>query len=182
MKMYIPVPDFRKSAQILDRELLRQTALECATALRSLTGVEKLRDWSWKSRPGIEMWRTYECALYTYFSILNVEMVTRGMKPLLYPLPMIQNCKLVLPHWFGEHSFHVAQQSELIRTEKLRSTVPGTGILVRKQGQKSPDYYRSLFPDVPDNIRFYWPKPAEGTNAGYICNHPGLRAVAEIMS
>jgi len=50
-----------------------------------------------------------------------------------------------LPPWLGDDEFHRSHQSSLVR--------------------KDPDHYRSLFPDVPDDLPYVWPVKSERTLA-----------------
>jgi hypothetical protein len=44
---------------------------------------------------------------------------------------------LVMPSWIGDRNFHISHQSNLVR--------------------KDPEFYRPLFPTVPDNLEYIWP-------------------------
>ncbi len=45
----------------------------------------------------------------------------------------------LLPPWLGDEAFHLAHRSSLLR--------------------KDPEWYRPLFPDVPDDLEYVWPVP-----------------------
>lgn len=46
-----------------------------------------------------------------------------------------------MPRWLADEEFHRSHRSSLVR--------------------KDPDFYRPLFPDVPDDLPYVWPERSE---------------------
>ena len=91
------------------------------------------------------MWRGYEVALCFYGLAMCHEWKRRGYKDTLTEYFTSKGKELLAegkkfdgpPDWFTDPEFHQAHQSNLVR--------------------KAPEFYRPLFPDVPDDLPYIWP-------------------------
>lgn len=142
MQTFLPYPDFRASAAVLDRPRLGKQRVESLQALRALT----IPDYGWQSHPAIRMWMGYVPALTQYGLAMADEWVRQGgadstRAQILEFAPEVQATagRLSMPPWFGDTELHRSHQSNLIR--------------------KDPEFYGRLFPGVPDNLEYVWPEP-----------------------
>lgn len=176
MQTFLPYPDFEKSAHVLDDKRLNKQIVETYQILRILCGLSSGR--GWRSHPAVNMWKTYECALYLYWSCCINEWVSRSNFSKFYPLPVINNCKLIMPYWFGDLDFHLSHQSNLVRKE-IQSGVLGHILTVSKI--HTDVHYRSIFGDIPNNINYIWPKPISDDKE-YICKNRNLVEIIRSFS
>lgn len=130
MQTFLPYADFARSAQILDYRRLGKQRVEAHGALQSLHTHNR-----WYKSPAVKMWEGYEDALRMYMNVCIDEWVARGYRNTMKKLPHSPNPEM--PPWFGDARFHLSHQSALVR--------------------KFPDYYRRIFPGVPDDIPYFWP-------------------------
>ena len=74
MQTFLPYPNFRESAKVLDRQRLGKQRVETLQILRCLAGETE----GWKNHPAVKMWRGYEIALTMYRLAICNEWVSRG--------------------------------------------------------------------------------------------------------
>ncbi|MFF6781221.1 MSMEG_6728 family protein [Streptomyces sp. NPDC012510] len=149
MQTFLPYPDFRASALVLDRRRLGKQRVEALQVLRGLV----VPGYGWRRHPAVRMWAGYEEALVRYG--LEVCAVWReqghqdscaatlvadfaAFRP---HTPVRDQPRLAaageLPPWLGEDAFHRSHRSALVR--------------------KDPTTYAPLFPGVPDDLPYVWP-------------------------
>jgi hypothetical protein len=130
MQTFLPYADFYKSAKILDFRRLGKQRVECLQLLKG----------QWKNHPIAKMWKGFEYQLAEYGKAICLEWKSRGYKDTCYnKISELQKQfnDTGLPSWFGNEEFHKAHMSNLIR--------------------KKQEYYRELFPDVRDDIKYIYP-------------------------
>ena len=130
MQTFLPYPDFKKSAEVLDNKRLGSQRAEVLTILR----------FGWRNHPASKMWRGYEYQLAEYGLAICREWVKRGYKDNTAEKIKIEQKKFKnkgLPPWFGGKKFHTSHKSNLLR--------------------KNPDHYSKFFPDTPDDLPYHWP-------------------------
>ena len=154
MQTFLPYPSFARSAAVLDRRRLGKQRVEALQILRALTRP----DYGWQHHPAVGMWRGHEEALVAYGATVCEEWCRRGspdtcLEQMLHEvgidaLRSQRELRLAsaLPPWLGRRKFHRSHQSALVR--------------------KQPDWYRPLFPDVPDDLPYVWPVPARNGPTG----------------
>jgi hypothetical protein len=138
MQTFLPYADFELSAEVLDHRRLGKQRVETMQIMTALCGGR-----GWTNHPAVKMWRGYEESLLRYQDAICRQWVFRGYRDTcwdktldildLADIPKAQED----PWWLGAEDFHRAHQSNLIR--------------------KNPEYYRPLFPGVPDNLEYLWP-------------------------
>lgn len=135
MQTFLPYPDFAQSAAALDYRRLGKQRVEAKQIYLALTEP----DYGWKNHPAVKMWIGHETALLAYGATICSEWRARGYKDSLLPWFNERFCGqfLQFPHWLLDEKFCLSHRSNLVR--------------------KDPDFYRPLFPNVPDNLPYIWP-------------------------
>ena len=156
MQTFLPHPDFEASARALDLRRLGKQRVEAIQVIRAIVRP----DYGWRHHPAALMWRGYEEALGRYGLTMAEVWVDRGFADTTADtiradlaaagIDQIRSQAQLaragrLPPWLGDDEFHRSHQSSLVR--------------------KDPDHYRSLFPDVPDDLPYVWPVKSERTLA-----------------
>lgn len=139
MQTFLPHKSFKESARALDYRRLGKQRVETWQIIQAMNGKTK----GWVNHPATVMWRKYEFALTVYGIVICKEWIARGYKDSMLErfelhLEQLKQRKLFFefPAWLGGQ-IHKTHQSNLLR--------------------KNPEYYKELFPDVPDNLDYYWP-------------------------
>ena len=151
MQTFLPYADFEASARVLDAKRLGKQRVECLQVLRGLT----VPTYGWRHHPAVKMWRGHLEALGRY-SLTCCEVwveggfgdtcaATIGTELAANGVPRVRRQEELaaaglLPPWLGDEAFHLSHRSALVR--------------------KDPDFYRPLFPDVPDDLPYVWPGAA----------------------
>ena len=144
MQTFLPYPGFRASAAVLDDKRLGKQRVEVFQILRALTWPT----YAWKNHPATVMWRGCVPALVAYGLACIDEWEARGRadstrQALLefsggrVPSYDVLRDSGGLPPWLGWDAVHASHQSALVR--------------------KEPEFYRAVFPDVPDDLPYLWP-------------------------
>lgn len=150
MQTFLPFPDFTATARVLDMRRLGKQRVEALQVLRGLT----VPGYGWRRHPAVRMWAGYEEALTRYGldicerwcaaghadtcrSLLRRELRsgTRVAEPRAQPQLAAAG---ELPPWLGDPAFHRSHQSALLR--------------------KDAGHYAPLFPGVPDDLPYLWPR------------------------
>lgn len=149
MQTFLPYPDFRASATVLDQRRLGKQRVEALQVLRALIRP----DYGWRHHAAAAMWAGYEEALTRYGLDVCAVWRSRGYgdsvaASLATDLADATGSTHVrgqyglaasgdLPPWLGDLEFHRSHQSALVR--------------------KDPDHYGRYFPDVPPGLPYVWP-------------------------
>ena len=135
MITFLPHPNFQISARCLDIRRLGNQRSEAKLLIDLLEGRRFSK--RWKASPAYRMWIGYTPVLKLYYQAIVDEFVARGynnhMK--VYPRELINIDKW--PWWYEIEELYISHQSNLIR--------------------KKPEFYKKLWPDIPDNLPYYWP-------------------------
>ena len=118
MQTFLPYPDFKQSAQVLDWKRLGKQRVEGMQLLKAITGEKKLDGNSykgWVNHPATEMWSLYPDVLKIYTNEMINEWIRRGYKNNMdiYEVPQT----FILPVWLGNKSFHASHRSNLLRKD-----------------------------------------------------------------
>jgi Pyrimidine dimer DNA glycosylase len=144
VQTFLPYPDFRASAAVLDTPRLGKQRVETYQILRALTWPT----YAWKNHPAVRMWRGFVPALVVYgFAVCDAwEAAGRAdatRSALLdFSGGVVPDWQELydagqLPPWLGHDDVHRSHQAALVR--------------------KDPERYRPYFPDVPDDLPYTWP-------------------------
>lgn len=146
MQTFLPFPNYAQTARVLDRQRLRIQRVEVVQILNALHDVRKDENKppAYANHPATKMWAGFEAQLCEYGLVMCEEWIERGYRDscktkIEYHMEAATAADFTmdLPPWMGDHDFHRAHQSNLIR--------------------KDPEYYTRYFPDVPDNLPYIWP-------------------------
>lgn len=143
MQTFLPLPDYKMSADALDSKRLGKQRVEVLQILNALHEIS----YGWQNHPAVRMWRNYEPQLCEYGLTICEVWIARGYKDSCASKieKHLDWCtaglyELEKPPWFGDEAFHLSHQSNLIR--------------------KDPLYYGPLFPGVPNDLPYVWPVSA----------------------
>jgi hypothetical protein len=136
MQTFLPFEDFRESAEILDAKRLGKQRVETLQILNALADPK----YGWQQHPAVKMWRGHGLFLIRYGVAICDSWKLYGYKDtckdkILSRLSIFRD-QNVRPVWLGNEEFHRSHQSNLIRKDL---------------------YYKTLWPDVPDNLPYVWP-------------------------
>ncbi len=168
------MPSFEESAKCLDNKRLGKQRVECLQILNILkTGPYQCKvckfNWDycecsygnrridknfiktpWYNHPAVQMWKGYEWALFDYACAICLEWRGRGYKDTIYDkldlvmtfekpqdLTIITRKENNTTPWLGNNNFHLSHKSNLIR--------------------KFPEHYKKFWPDVPNDLPYWWP-------------------------
>jgi hypothetical protein len=135
MQIFLPYPDIEQSARVLDTQRLMKQRVESLQILNTIQG----KSAGWRSHPAVKMVKDYPAWLCLYSIKICQEARRRGYVDNLLPhfeRELLTYPYIIQPHWLGSY-LHKTHQSNLIR--------------------KKPDYYSSKFPNIPDNLPYFWP-------------------------
>lgn len=142
MQTFLPYPDFEKTAKCLDYKRLGKQRVEAYQILRILLNISPKT--GWRNHPAVLMWKEYEWSLADYGLKMCYEWKKRGYRDNLSDYFLNALIKMAnghylmtVPSWIGNRNFHLSHQSNLVR--------------------KLPEHYKKYFPDVPNDLLYYWP-------------------------
>jgi hypothetical protein len=147
VQTFLPYPDDRASAAVLDDRRLGKQRVEVLQVLRALTFV----GYGWQNHPAVRMWRGFVPALVAYGAAVCDEWAARGRADAVKETVLaftggaepdrdLLVARGQVPPWLGVEAVHVSHRSALVR--------------------KDPGHYRRWFPDVPDDLPYVWPRAA----------------------
>lgn len=148
VQTFLPYADFERSARALDRKRLGKQRVETIQVIRALTRP----DYGWQSHPAVLMWKGFEEALGRYglaccgawtelgFGDTCALTIAKDLRAAgittVRTQPELAAAE-ALPPWLGDEALHGSHQSALVRKDR--------------------EHYRTLFPDVPDDVAYVWP-------------------------
>lgn len=133
MQTFMPLPDYLKSMQCLDRSRLgNQVWREGLTLLRG----------KWKNHPASKMWRGHEYHLGLYLlEGLKVLKERTGKDYIEIKEKIEYEMKKYIntgpPAWLGNNEFHASHRSKLLN--------------------KNPEWYSKFGWAEPNNLEYIWP-------------------------
>ncbi|MFJ8630866.1 MSMEG_6728 family protein [Streptomyces sp. NPDC093568] len=149
MQTFLPDPDFRRTALLLDRRRLGKQRVEALQVLRGLT----VPGYGWRRHPAVRMWTGYEEALVRYgLEICRVwreqghqdtcaASLVAGLAGHRPGAEVREQPELAaageLPPWLGDEAFHDSHRSALLRKDR--------------------EAYAGRFPGVPADLPYVWP-------------------------
>ena|ERR1051326_8000535 len=137
MNTFLPYSNFDECARVIDNKRLWKQILEADGLIRLILD-QKVKS-HWRNHPCYKMWQNHPKALTLYRNIFVNEWMRRRLflPPFINLINQEEQANEWFPSWLGNKTLHLSHQSNLVR--------------------KNPECYRKFFPDVPDNIPYYWP-------------------------
>ncbi len=135
MQIFLPYADIEQSALVLDTQRLMKQRVESLQILNTIQGKSE----GWRSHPAVRMIKDYPAWLCLYSIKICQEARRRGYVDNLLPhfeKEILTYPYIIQPHWLGSY-LHKTHQSNLIR--------------------KKPEFYGPKFPNIPDNLPYFWP-------------------------
>jgi hypothetical protein len=135
MQIFLPYADIEQTARALDTQRLMKQRVESYQILNTLQGKSK----GWANHPAVKMIKPYQAWLCLYSIKICQEARRRGYVDNLLPhfeKEILTYPYIIQPHWLGSY-LHTTHQSNLVR--------------------KDAGFYRPKFPNVPDNLPYFWP-------------------------
>jgi hypothetical protein len=144
VQTFLPYPGFAESAAVIDDRRLGKQRVETFQVLRAIVWPT----YGWKNHPAVVMWRGFVPALVAYGVAVCDEWTARGRADATREQLLEFSggrehtwAELLdqgqLPPWIGSEPVHLSHRSALLR--------------------KDAEYYRDVFPDVPDDLPYVWP-------------------------
>jgi Pyrimidine dimer DNA glycosylase len=148
VQTFLPYADFERSARVLDAKRLGKQRVETIQVVRALT----VPGYGWANHPAVLMWKGFEEALGRYGFVccevwtelgfgdtcaltIATDLRRAGVNQVRTQHELADAG--ALPPWLGDEAVHRSHQSALVR--------------------KDPTFYRSMFPEVPDDLPYHWP-------------------------
>jgi hypothetical protein len=137
MQTFLPYSDFYQTASVLDWRRLGKQRVEAKQILLTIDRGDEAK--GWKNHPAVNMWRGYESALAQYGIVICLEWIERGYNDTQLPWfqERVVDNDIELPWWLENDRVLVGHRSNLLR--------------------KNHDHYSQFWPDIPDDIPYYWP-------------------------
>ena len=136
MQTFLPYPQFKLSAKVLDRSRLGKQRVETLQILKAI-----LTQSGWANHPATKMWVGFENALIEYGVAICDEWISRGYKDTcrgkILSFREHFNGETIYPCWLGEKDFHLSHRSNLLR--------------------KNSEYYGKHFTTDPSDLPYIWP-------------------------
>jgi len=135
MQTFVPFPDLKISAQILDMRRLGKQRVETFQLLRVNHGLVS----GWSNHPAAKMWRGHNGGLIAYGVAICEEWIARGYKDTCLDkiLEFGHASTHDMPQWWGDERVHASHRANLLR--------------------KDGDYYGQFgWTDSPD-MPYFWP-------------------------
>lgn len=145
MQTFLTHESYAQTALNLDNKRLGKQRVETLQILNAL----RLPNYGWKHHPAVKMWAGHEFSLCDYGITMCKEWIRRGFNDtcalkidaISREIYFSHNRRIDKPWWVFDERVHRSHRSNLIR--------------------KEPEYYRHLFPGVPDNLPYFWPSQHE---------------------
>lgn len=159
MQTFLPLPNFKETAKVLDRQRCGKQRVEALQILYILVGLDahtvnvaidetnaqtkisKRKKTAWVKHPAVLMWKGHEKALVRYGLTMCQEWISRGYKDtctkkFLYVDSLLRG-EIKNPDWVGDEKFHLSHKSNLVR--------------------KLPSHYGKIWPNVSGDLEYVWP-------------------------
>lgn len=132
MQTFLPYPDFKKSAAVLDPRRLGKQRVEAFQIMRALT----TPTYGWQHHPAVCMWRGYPRALNEYYAAIVEEWIRRGYRNNMPLSLMERDSPTAYPAWLGTTAFHLSHRAALFH--------------------KDPEWYGRYWEALP-KMNYVWP-------------------------
>lgn len=118
MQTFLPYPDFKLSASVLDNKRLGKQRVEAWQIYLALKPSSLSR---WRNHPIVKMWQGSEFSLLHYGIAMCDEWIKRGFVDNLRNKFFAEIPKNLIgyqdPQWLGNKAFHASHRSNLLRKD-----------------------------------------------------------------
>jgi hypothetical protein len=130
--------NFHMNAFCLDPKRLGKQRVETFQILNAMHS-----NAGWRNHPATVMWRPYPDSLLYYGVVMCREWIDRGYNDRLLNrfYDMVRTTEFSLPPWIDDERIIISHRSNLIR--------------------KYPEHYGRLWPEIPNDMPYYWPTERE---------------------
>lgn len=140
MQTFLPYPDFKKCAEVIDNKRLWKQVLEANDILKLYTHNEKS---NWRNHPCVKMWANYSEVLEFYRNTILQEWLNRRI---LRAPKVIKDDTMTLsyiygvmnPPWLPNEALHSSHRAALLK--------------------KNFEHYKQFNWKEKPEINYYWPK------------------------
>lgn len=135
MQTFLPVPDFRKSAELLDKKRAWKQVVEAKQIINAIEKINKREKVAWGKHPAVLMWVGYEDVLNHYYNVFlnhakEVLKINTKMEYMNCSMSWVVDGAFVdreldvrdfhnFPWWFGNEAFHRAMRARLIEKDEV---------------------------------------------------------------
>lgn len=117
MQTFLPYPDYRESAKVLDNRRLGKQRVE---VLQILNAIQDPNRRGWQNHPCTRMWRAHVPALIEYGVAICDEWIQRGFRDTVREklLSRLDNgASPEPPAWLGDPELHASHRSRLLQKD-----------------------------------------------------------------
>ena len=115
MQTFLPHPNFKKTAKVLDYRRLGKQRVE---GMQIINAIENPNPQGWKNHPIVIMWTPYTECLKLYTNTIITEWIERGYNNNMRFYDIKPNMDMIdIPHWLGKEEFHSSHRANLLRKD-----------------------------------------------------------------
>jgi hypothetical protein len=134
IQTFLPMPDFKECAQILDKKRVWKQVIEAKMILDTIKTGRK----AWANHPVTRMWRGHEGLLTVYYNTFLRECINeRQIRVKAYSEIILPSTIYPLPPWMSDERVYSSHRSNLLR--------------------KDPVYYGKFGWIEDDKQSYFWP-------------------------
>lgn len=140
MQTFVPYPDIKESARVLDMRRLGKQRVEVLQILNAMDPTPRMhRTIGWANHPATRMWASNKNGLIAYGVAICDEWISRGYKDTCRDKILALGLADAndMPSWWGNEAVHASHRSNLLR--------------------KLGDHYQQFGWNEPNDLPYVWP-------------------------
>jgi hypothetical protein len=116
IQTFLPIPDFKECAQILDKKRVWKQVIEAKMILDTIKTGRK----AWANHPVTRMWRGHEGLLTIYYNTFLRECINeRQIRVKAYSEIILPSTAYPLPSWMSDERVYSSHRSNLLRKDPV---------------------------------------------------------------
>jgi hypothetical protein len=115
MQTFLPLPDYRQTAKVLDYRRLGKQRSECRQILTAIEALNTGTPYGWTHHPVVKMWRWWPECLKLYYNTIVTEWEERGYKNNLEKFRI--NVIHTWPPWIDDWKVYSSHRANLLRKD-----------------------------------------------------------------
>lgn len=116
IQTFLPVPDFKECARILDKKRVWKQVIEAKMILDTIKTSRK----AWANHPVTRMWRGHEGLLTIYYNTFLRECINeRQIRVKAYSEIILPSTIYPLPSWMSDERVYSSHRSNLLRKDPV---------------------------------------------------------------